>query len=65
MECNNCKADVVRRQVGKFTQYICTECEREIRPNGEYATYTSSKLSQDRTRELITEQYEDLTKDMN
>lgn len=65
IECNECEAPTVPRQNGRFRQAICTECNREIRPNGTPVPDNSKQVERIRQMvySLISEQYSDLAKE--
>lgn len=64
-DCVICEADTFIVQDGRFRRVFCTECERELRPNGEPVPvdFASQRLH-DKVRNSIAEQYVDLIKDM-
>ena len=63
--CRICDADTYVIQEGKFRRLMCSECRKELRPNGTYAQKSAkSEATQDAIRQDLSEQYADLLKDL-
>lgn len=64
--CKVCDADTYVIQEGRFRRVMCTECRKELRPNGTYAEKgKDTEALHNAIRNDITEQYADLLKDLS